>query len=165
MVDGIEIDKDVAEETLLPDDLNSLAVGSYVVPDPRKRSQYPFFVFAVLVITYLTSLVIDFVTFTPTFIILLFVVIMLFLIDNKFRIQQQEVIEKITDSIEHSIGYYSIALTFLFSIRNILTPVWTVIVYSHENPPQFKTIVEINALSGKIVTEPYTENINAWEIF
>ena len=34
MVDGIEIDKDVAEETLLPDDLNSLAVGSYVVPDP-----------------------------------------------------------------------------------------------------------------------------------
>jgi len=165
MVDGIEIDKDVAEETLLPDDLNSLAVGSYVVPDPRKRSQYPFFVFAVLVITYLTSLVIDFVTFTPTFIILLSVVILLFLIDNKFRIQQQEVIEKITDSIEHSIGYYSIALTFLFSIRNILTPVWTVIVYSHENPPQFKTIVEINALSGKIVTEPYTENINAWEIF
>jgi hypothetical protein len=161
MVDGIEIDKDVAEETLLPDDLNSLAVGSYVVPDPRKRSQYPYFVFAVLVITYLTSLVIDFVTFTPTFIILLFVVIVLFLIDNKFRIQQQEVIEKITDSIEHSIGYYSIALTFLFSIRNILTPVWTVIVYSHENPPQFKTIVEINALSGKIVTEPYTENINA----
>ena len=161
MVDGIEIDKDVAEETLLPDDLNSLAVGSYVVPDPRKRSQYPYFVFAVLVITYLTSLVIDFVTFTPTLIILLFVVILLFLIDNKFRIQQQEVIEKITDSIEHSIGYYSIALTFLFSIRNILTPVWTVIVYSHENPPQFKTIVEINALSGKIVTEPYTENINA----
>tara|TARA_A200000159_G_scaffold161424_1_gene183348 strand:- start:481 stop:966 length:486 start_codon:yes stop_codon:yes gene_type:complete len=161
MVDGIEIDKEVAEETLLPDDLNSLAVGSYVVPDPRKRSQYPFFVFAVLVITYLTSLVIDFVTFTPTFIILLSVVILLFLIDNKFRIQQQEVIEKITDSIEHSIGYYSIALTFLFSIRNILTPVWTVIVYSHENPPQFKTIVEINALSGKIVTEPYTENINA----
>lgn len=161
MVDGIEIDKEVAEETLLPDDLNSLAVGSYVVPDPRKRSQYPFFVFAVLVITYLTSLVIDFVTFTPTFIILLSVVILLFLIDNKFRIQQQEVIEKITDSIDHSIGYYSIALTFLFSIRNILTPVWTVIVYSHENPPQFKTIVEINALSGKIVTEPYTENINA----
>ena len=161
MVDGIEIDKDVAEETLLPDDLNSLAVGSYVVPDPRKRSQYPYFVFSVLVITYLTSLVIDFVTFTPTFIILVFVIILLFLIDNRFRIQQQEVIEKVTGSVEHSIGYYSIALTFLFSIRNILTPVWTVIVYSHENPPQYKTIVEINALSGKIITEPYTENINA----
>ena len=85
----------------------------------------------------------------------------MFIVDNKFKIQQQEVIEKITGSIEHSIGYYSIALTFLFKLKNILTPVWTVIVYSHENPPQYKTIVEINALSGKIVTDPYTENINA----
>ena len=62
---------------------------------------------------------------------------------------------------KRQIGYYSIALTFLFKLKNILTPVWTAIVYSHENPPQFKTIVEINALSGRIVTEPYTENINA----
>ena len=161
MVDGIEIDKIVADETLLPDDLNSLAVGSYVVPDPRKRAQYPYFVISVLVITYITSQIITFVSFIPTFSILAFVILILFIVDNKFKIQQQEVIEKITGSIEHSIGYYSIALTFLFKLKNILTPVWTVIVYSHENPPQFKTIVEINALSGRIVTEPYTENINA----
>ena len=48
MVDGIEIDKEVADETFLPDDLNSLAVGSYVVPDPRKRSQYPYFLISLL---------------------------------------------------------------------------------------------------------------------
>tara|TARA_Y100000768_G_C23929059_1_gene659100 strand:- start:6 stop:491 length:486 start_codon:yes stop_codon:yes gene_type:complete len=161
MVDGIEIDKDVAEEAFLPDDLNSLAVGSYVVPDPRKRSQYPYFVFAVLIITFIISQFVKFVSFIPTFIILVFVIIILVAVDNKFKIQQQEVIENITGSVDHSIGYYSIALTFLFSFRNVLTPIWTVIVYSHENPPQFKTIVEINALSGKIVTEPYTENLNA----
>ena len=63
--------------------------------------------------------------------------------------------------IEHSIGYYSVALTFLFNLKNILTPVWTVIVYSHESPTKFKTIVEINAFSGDIVTEPYSENLNA----
>ena len=50
MVDGIEIDNDIAEETLLPDDLNSLAVGSYVVPDPRKRSQYPYVVLGVVLL-------------------------------------------------------------------------------------------------------------------
>jgi len=161
MVDGIEIDKDVAEEAFLPDDLNSLAVGSYVVPDPRKRSQYPYFVFAVLMITFIISQFVKFVSFIPTFIILVFVIIILVAVDNKFKIQQQEVIENITGSVDHSIGYYSIALTFLFSFRNVLTPIWTVIVYSHENPPQFKTIVEINALSGKIETEPYTENLNA----
>jgi len=161
MVDGIEIDKDIAEETLLPDDLNSLAVGSYVVPDPRKRKQYPYVVLGVMLLSFITSLIIDFVSFVPVIIILSIVALLLFLVNNKFKIQQQEVIERITNNIDHSIGYYSIALTFQFTFKNILTPVWTVIVYSHENPPLNKTIIEINAFSGKVITEPYTENLNA----
>jgi hypothetical protein len=161
MVDGIEIDKDIAEETLLPDDLNSLAVGSYVVPNPRKRKQYPYVVLGVLLLSFITSLIIDFVSFVPVIIILSIISLLLFLVNNKFKIQQQEVIEKITNNIDHSIGYYSIALTFQFTFKNILTPVWTVIVYSHENPPLNKTIIEINAFSGKVITEPYTENLNA----
>ena len=161
MVDGIEIDKDIAEETLLPDDLNSLAVGSYVVPDPRKRSQYPYVVLGVVLLSFITSLIIDFVSFVPVIIILSIVALLLFLVNNKFKIHQQEVIERITNNIDHSIGYYSIALTFQFTFKNILTPVWTVIVYSHENPPLNKTIIEINAFSGKVITEPYTENLNA----
>jgi hypothetical protein len=161
MVDGIEIDKDIAEETLLPDDLNSLAVGSYVVPDPRKRKQYPFVVLGVVLLSFITSLIIEFVSFVPVIIILSIIALLLFVVNNKFQIQQQEVIEKITNNIDHSIGYYSIALTFQFTFKNILTPVWTVIVYSHENPPLNKTIIEINAFSGKVITEPYTENLNA----
>ena len=161
MVDGIEIDKDIAEETLLPDDLNSLAVGSYVVPDPRKRKQYPYVVLGVVLLSFITSLIIDFVSFVPVIVILGIIGFLLFLVNNKFQIQQQEVIEKITNNIDHSIGYYSIALTFQFTFKNILTPVWTVIVYSHENPPLNKTIIEINAFSGKVITEPYTENLNA----
>ena len=161
MVDGIEIDKDIADETLLPDDLNSLAVGSYVVPDPRKRKQYPYVVLGVVLLSFITSLIIDFVSFIPVIIILSIIALLLFLVNNKFKIQQQEVIERITNNIDHSIGYYSIALTFQFTFKNILTPVWTVIVYSHENPPLNKTIIEINAFSGKVITEPYTENLNA----
>ena len=161
MVDAIEIDKDIAEETLLPDDLNSLAVGSYVVPDPRKRKQYPYVVLGVVLLSFITSLIIDFVSFIPVIIILSIIALLLFLVNNKFKIQQQEVIERITNNIDHSIGYYSIALTFQFTFKNILTPVWTVIVYSHENPPLNKTIIEINAFSGKVITEPYTENLNA----
>ena len=161
MVDGIEIDKDIAEETLLPDDLNSLAVGSYVVPDPRKRQQYPYIVLSVVLISFIASLMVGFVDFVPVLIILSFTAFLLFFVDNKFKIQQQEVIEKITNNIDHSIGYYSIALTFQFTFKNLLTPVWTVIVYSHENPPINKTIIEISAFSGRVITDPYTENINA----
>jgi len=161
MIDGIEIDKDVAEETLLPDDLNSLAVGSYVVPDPSKRKQYPYVVLGVVLLIYITSLMIDFVSFVPVIIILSIVSLLLFVVNNKFKIRQQEVIEKISNNIDHSIGYYSIALTFQFTLKQILTPVWTVIVYSHENPPSNKTIIEISAFSGRVITEPYTEKLNA----
>jgi hypothetical protein len=161
MVDGIEIDKDVAKETLLPDDLNSLAVGSYVVPDPSKRKQYPYVVLGVVLLIYITSLIIDFVSFVPVIIILSIVSLLLFVVNNKYKIRQQEVIEKISNSIDHSIGYYSIALTFQFTFKQILTPVWTVIVYSHENPPSNKTIIEISAYSGRVITEPYTEKLNA----
>lgn len=161
MVDGIDIDQGDAERALLPDDLNSLAVGSYIVPNPNRRKFYPVYVLFVMALTYISSLLLTFIDFNLSLIILLIVASMLFAINNKFLITQDEVIEKVLKYIEHSIGYYSIALTFLFNIKNILTPVWTVIVYSHESPPKFKTIIEFNAYSGTVLGEPYTETINA----
>ena len=161
MVDGIDIDQGDAERALLPDDLNSLAVGSYIVPNPNRRKFYPVYVLFVMALTYISSLLLPFIDFNLSLIILLIVASMLFAINNKFLITQDEVIEKVLKYIEHSIGYYSIALTFLFNIKNIFTPVWTVIVYSHESPPKFKTIIEFNAYSGTVLGEPYTETINA----
>ena len=161
MVDGIDIDQGDAERALLPDDLNSLAVGSYIVPNPNRRKFYPVYVLFVMALTYISSLLLPFIDFNLSLIILLIVASMLFAINNKFLITQDEVIQKVLKYIEHSIGYYSIALTFLFNIKNILTPVWTVIVYSHESPPKFKTIIEFNAYSGTVLGEPYTETINA----
>ena len=161
MVDGIEIDKKDAEDSLLPEDLNSLAVGSYVVPNPSRRKYYPMYILLVCGLFLVASLFLTFIDFIPTLIILVVLAALLLFLNNKFKINQGEVISNVLPYIEHSIGYYSVALTFLFNLKNILTPVWTVIAYSHESPPEFKTIVEINAFSGDIVTEPYSENLNA----
>jgi hypothetical protein len=161
MVDGIDINQEDAEKALLPDDLNSLAVGSYIVPNPNRRKYYPFYVLLIVAITYIASLLLPFIDFTVSLIILVLVALMLFVINNKFLISQDEVIEKILNFIDHPIGYYSIALTFLFNLKNILTPVWTTIIYSHESPPKLKTIIEINAYSGEILGDTYTESINA----
>ena len=161
MVDGIEIDKKDAEDSLLPEDLNSLAVGSYVVPNPSRRKYYPVYILLVCSLFLVASLFLTFIDFIPTLIILVLLAALLLFLNNKFKINQGEVISNVLPHIEHSIGYYSVALTFLFNLKNILTPVWTVIAYSHESPPKFKTIVEINAFSGGIVTEPYSENLNA----
>ena len=161
MVDGIEINQSDAEEALLPDDLNSLAVGSYTVPNPNRRKHNPMYVVLVIITTYIASQLLPFINFDVSLIILAFVSILLFFVNNKFSIKQEKVIETIMNDIQHSIGYYSIALTFLFNFKNILTPVWTVIVYSHETPPKFKTITEVNAFSGTVLGDPYTESINA----
>lgn len=161
MVDGININQEDADQEYLPDDLNSLAVGSYVVPNPSKRKIYPVLSLLVGLLFFVVSFFIDFINFLPVYVIIAFITFFLTITNNKFKINQSEVIESISTLIPHSIGYYSIALTFNFSIKSILTPVWTVIVYSHESPPNKKTIVEVNAFSGIVVTEPYTENINA----
>ena len=161
MVDGIDINQDDAEKAFLPDDLNSLAVGSYIVPNPNKRNYYPIYVLLIVAFTYISSLLLPFIDFTGSLIILVIVALMLFVINNNFLINQEEVIEKILKYIDHSIVYYSIALTFLFNFKNILTPVWTTIIYSHESPPKLKTIIEINAYSGEVLSDPYTESINA----
>ena len=161
MVDGIDINQDDAQKALLPDDLNALAVGSYIVPNPNRRKYYPIYVVLVVAFTYIATLLLPFIDFTVSLIILVTVALMLFIVNNKFLINQNEVIEKILNYIDHPIGYYSIALTFLFNLKNILTPVWTTIIYSHESPPKFKTIIEINAYSGQLLSDPYTESINA----
>ena len=40
MVDGIDISREDAEKQIVPDDLNSLAVGSYIIPNPNRRRTY-----------------------------------------------------------------------------------------------------------------------------
>ena len=87
MVDGIDIDQGDAERALLPDDLNSLAVGSYIVPNPNRRKFYPVYVLFVMALTYISSLLLPFINFNLSLIILLIVASMLFAINNKFLIK------------------------------------------------------------------------------
>ena len=86
--------------------------------------------------------------------------VFILLIDNTINVKQSEVIQRVSKHIPHSIGYYSIALTFeFFKNYKFLKPVWTVIVYNHNNPPTMKTIIEINASTAELVSETYTESI------
>ena len=66
MVDGIEIDKKDAEDSLLPEDLNSLAVGSYVVPNPSRRKYYPAYILSVSALFLIASFFLTFINFLPT---------------------------------------------------------------------------------------------------
>ena len=95
MVDGIEIDKKDAEDSLLPEDLKSLAVGSYVVPNPIRRKYYPAYILSVCALFLVSSFFLTFINFLPTLIILFLLASLLLFLNNKFKINQGEVISNV----------------------------------------------------------------------
>ena len=160
MAEGININEEDVQKQNVPDDLNSLAVGSYVIPDPIRRRRFGHLVSAIAFINLLLNYLIDWINFATTSFILFLVAIFIYLIDNRISLNQNSIIEHLENIITQSIGYYSIALTFEFKLKPLfLNPVWTVIVYSHENPPKLKSIVEINAYNLELINDVYTEDV------
>ncbi len=160
MKDGINIDIDDAEKQLVPDDLNSLAVGSYKIPNPIIRNRY-FYIFIFLsLLTILISNYFSWINLYPASILLFILSIFTKFIENNMTIKQSEIIEYVSAYLPHSIGYYSIALTFSFVFNfKLLKPVWTVIVYDHNNPPTQKSIIEFDAYTKEIISDVYTEEV------
>ena len=60
MVEGIDISQEDADKQIVPEDLNSLAVGSYIVPNPKRRKTFG----VMLIITALISQVITCLLYT-----------------------------------------------------------------------------------------------------
>jgi len=160
MKDGINIELDAAEKQMVPDDLNSLAVGSYNIPNPIIRNRY-FYIFIFLaIISVLITNINTWINLYPAAVLLLLLSIFIKLIENKQIVEQKDIIEVISKNLPHSVGYYSIALTFNFNLNfKLLNPIWTVIIYDHNNPPKRKSIIEFDAFTKKIVSDIYTEDI------
>tara|TARA_B100001027_G_scaffold190212_1_gene144027 strand:+ start:55 stop:546 length:492 start_codon:yes stop_codon:yes gene_type:complete len=160
MVEGININEEDVQKENVPDDLNSLAVGSYVIPNPLRRRRFAHLVLLSSIAALLLNFTLELGNLLPSSIILGITSIFIYAIDNKITLNQYQIIEFLTDKINHSIGYYSIALTFQFKFKlRFLNPVWTVIVYDHRNPPTLKTILEIDAFNLVLIGDIYTEEI------
>ena len=160
MAEGININEEDVQKENVPDDLNSLAVGSYVIPNPLRRRRFAHLVLLSSIIALTLNFLLELGNLVPSSIILGITSIFIYAIDNKITLNQHEILEFLTDKINHSIGYYSIALTFQFKFNlRLLNPVWTVIVYDHKNPPSLKTILEIDAFNLVLIGDIYTEEI------
>ena len=160
MAEGININEEDVQKETVPDDLNSLAVGSYVIPNPLRRRRFAHLVLLSSLIALPLNFFLELGNLIPSSIILGITSIFIYAIDNKITLNQHEILEFLADNINHSIGYYSIALTFQFKFKfRLLNPVWTVIVYDHKNPPSLKTILEIDAFNLVLIGDIYTEEI------
>tara|TARA_Y100001935_G_scaffold248882_1_gene246670 strand:- start:923 stop:1414 length:492 start_codon:yes stop_codon:yes gene_type:complete len=160
MAEGININEEDVQKENVPDDLNSLAVGSYVIPNPLRRRRFANLVLLSSIIAFSLNFILELGNLIPSSIILGITSLFIYSIDNKITLNQHEILEFLTDKITHSIGYYSIALTFEFKLKlRFLNPVWTVIVYDHKNPPSLKSILEIDAFKLILIGDIYTEEI------
>ena len=160
MAEGININEEDVQKENVPDDLNSLAVGSYVIPNPLRRKRFAHLVLLSSLIALALNFFLELGNLVTSSIILGITSIFIYAIDNKITLNQHEILEFLADNINHSIGYYSIALTFQFKFNlRLLNPVWTVIVYDHKNPPSLKTILEIDAFNLVLIGDIYTEEI------
>ena len=160
MAEGININEEDVQKENVPDDLNSLAVGSYVIPNPLRRRRFDHLVLLSYIIALALNFFLELGNLVPSSIILGITSIFIYAIDNKITLNQHEILDFLADNINHSIGYYSIALTFQFKFKfRLLNPVWTVIVYDHKNPPSLKTILEIDAFNLVLIGDIYTEEI------
>jgi len=151
---GINIDSEIASKENIPEDLNSLAYSAYRIPNINRRKLTGYFLCTLFLSIFVIDYFYHWINFSYTYPILFLVTIYVFLIKSKISVKQSEVIELVGKYVDHSVGYYSVALTFQ-GFR--LKPIWTCIIYNHANPPKKKSIVEIDAntseLLGSVVTE------------
>ena len=151
---GIDISEADASKENLPEDLNSLAYGAYRLPDLSRRRLFAYIILFFCISSFTLSYFLQIRIFTYPGVIFLIIFVYIYSLNNQIKIDQSEVIETTAKYIDHSVGYYSVALTFngLF-----LHPVWTVIIYDHNIPPSCRSIIEINANTSELIGEVYKE--------
>jgi hypothetical protein len=154
IADGIEIDREVAEQAGLPEELDAGIVGPYRFPDPRRRKVAGWMYVGTAVIVGLLAIA------TPGYWIMAGLLLVLAVwhlrASWKLGIEQEEALDLASKVVPFAVGHASAAITF-HGLR--ARPRWQVIAYSADEPPTRRALVEFDAVSGDQMAEPYVENV------
>lgn len=152
--EGIFIPAEVAASEDLPEDLDASQLGPYLFPDPRRRR--------IAGVIYLASAVALGVGVPARPSLLAAVVIALGLAAWSFaaawplRLGPDDALAVAAAAVPFPVGHVSAAVTFA-GIR--ARPRWQVIVYSADDPPSQRALVQVDAVDGSLVEETYVEGV------
>ena len=155
MTDGIHVPRDVADAEGMPEDLDANVVGPYRFPDPRRRKIAAWLYAAGAVILIALA-----VTVAQLYWVM--AVIMLGLAGWHLaaawplEIEQEQALELAASAAPFAVGHASAAVTF-HGVRS--RPRWSVILYSADDPPSQRSLVQLDAVTGHRVDEVYTEDV------
>lgn len=149
MTDGIHVPRDVADQAGLPADLDSSVAGTYRFPDPRRR-RVPAYIYATAVpLAALGRL--WFLAFVCAVL-----AVWHWLAAHQLVLNQEQALAKAAGTVPFAVGHASAALAFV-GVRS--RPRWQVVLYSAEDPPRQRALVEVDGVNGEALGDPYVEEL------
>jgi hypothetical protein len=154
MTDGIHIPAEVAEAEGVPDELDSSIVGPYRFPDPRRRRLSGWIYLGVAVL--LAGLAVN----QPLMWLGVGLLVVLagwhLAASWPLEIDQETALAKAATHVGFPVGHASAAITFI-GWRS--RPRWHVVMYSADEPPTQRALVQFDAVTGDLADEVYTEEV------
>ncbi len=155
MTDGIHVPREVADAEGIPEELDANVVGPYRFPDPRRRSIAGWMYAAgSIVLAVLAVAVADLYWVTAA--LLAALAVWHFRAAWPLEVEQERALELAAAAAPFAVGHASAAVTF-HGIRS--RPRWSVIMYSADEPPSRRSLVQLDAVTGEQVEETYTEDV------
>ena len=155
-MDGIRIPGEVARAEGVPDDLDSGLLGPYRFPSPLRRRTAALVYVAGAILSVLGALA---GLASGLWLISVGFLVLAFLHDRAawpLGIEQEAALSTAAILVPFAVGHASAALGFV-GLRS--RPVWNVILYSAEEPPDRRALVRLDATTGAQLDSPYVEEV------
>ena len=153
-MDGIQIPREIADAEGVPEDLDSAELGPYRFPNPIRRKAAARFYLgaaALLAIGILAGLPGEMAALVAMFITMAW-------LHHRaawdLALDQETALETAASEVSFTVGHASAAVAF---VGHRSRPVWNVILYSTVEPPDQRALVRIDATTGRVIEEAYTE--------
>lgn len=149
--EGIHIDRDLADEIAIEEELDANVVGQYTFPSPERRwiSAWVFLVAGLVAI-----LTIDGGWVVAVGFVLL--ALWQFASSWELAVDEHQAMTTAASVVDFPIGHASAAVRFHgWSSR----PHWSVLLYSASEPPDRRALVLVDGVDGQVIDLPYVEAI------
>jgi hypothetical protein len=147
----------------LPEDLDVTAhVGPYVFPDIRRRRIAGALYAVVAVVCFWGGLVYDNAGLVLAAVLLSATACYHYAAGWPLRVDQTEALAIASRAVGFPVGHASAQLAW----RGLLSrPTWRILLYSADEPPSIRGLVELDAVAGDVLGEYTEENPEDWSEF
>ena len=149
--EGIHIERDLADQIAIEEELDANIEGEYRFPAPTRRR--------ISAWVYLVAGAIAWVTIDNGWLVTVgFAVLASWQLLSSWplAVDEREAMTKAAAAVDFPIGHSSASVRF-HGWRS--RPRWSVVLYSASEPPDQRALIVVDAVSGEIVETPYVELI------